>query len=77
MSKSAEDEDDLLPEYDLTVEQLKAGVKGKYAARFAEGVNLVKLDADVARMFPDSESVNEALRALIKIIDSRVASRAA
>ena len=60
--------DDLRPEYDFTPEQLHAGVRGKYAERYAKGVNLVRLDPDVAAMFPDSESVNEALRALAEII---------
>jgi hypothetical protein len=43
-------------------------VRGKYAARFAEGANVVVLDPDVAEVFPDSESVNQALRALAEII---------
>ena len=42
------------------------GVRGKYAARFAEGTNLVALSPDVAEVFPDSASVNEALRTLVK-----------
>ena len=43
------------------------GVRGKYAARFAEGTNLVALSPDVAEVFPDSEAVNEALRTLVRI----------
>lgn len=50
-------EDEILPEYSL-----KGAVRGKYAARYAEGTNVVLLDPDVAEMFPDSESVNQALR---------------
>jgi hypothetical protein len=42
-------------------------VRGKYAERYAAGSNVVVLSPDVAEVFPDSESVNEALRALIKI----------
>ena len=49
-------------EYDFS-----AGVRGKYAARFARGSNVVVLDPDVARVFPDSEAVNSALRALKEI----------
>ena len=60
--------DDLRPEYDFSAEQLQAGARGKYAQRYAEGVNLVRLDPDVAAVFPDSESVNRALRALADII---------
>lgn len=51
------EEDEILPEYSL-----EAGVRGKYAARYAEGTNVVLLDRYVAEMFPDSESVNQALR---------------
>jgi hypothetical protein len=55
------DNDEMLPEYDFS-----KGVKGKYAARFAEGTNLVFLQPDVAKEFPDSHSVNEALRSYLK-----------
>ena len=54
---------DMLPEYDFS-----GGVRGKYADRFAKGCNVVVLDPDVARVFTDSESVNQALRALARII---------
>lgn len=53
---------DMLDEYDFS-----KGVRGKYAQRFAEGSNIVVLSPDVAEIFRDSESVNEALRMLIKI----------
>ena len=43
------------------------GVRGKYARKYAEGVNLVLLDPDVSELFPDSGSVNKALRMLVKI----------
>ncbi len=42
------------------------GRHGSYAARFAEGTNIVVLDPDVAIAFPDSARVNEALRRLLK-----------
>lgn len=61
-------DDEILPEYSL-----KGGVRGKYAARYAAGTNLVRLDADVAAIFPDSESVNRALRAIAGIIQDREA----
>ena len=60
--------DDLRDEYDFTADDLRAGVRGKYAARYAEGTNLVPLDPDVAEVFPDAASVNRALRALAEII---------
>lgn len=62
-------DDDLRPEYDLS--KLKGGVRGKYASRYREGTNLVPLDPDVAAVFKDKESVNEALRLLIKIADAK------
>ena len=64
-----EPDDELRPEYDASL--LKDGVRGKYAARYREGTNLVRLAPDVARAFPDDESVNEALRLLIKVAKSQ------
>jgi hypothetical protein len=54
--------DELRPEYDLA--RLKGGVRGKYYQRAAAGTNLVLLEPDVARAFPDSDAVNRALRLL-------------
>ena len=47
------------------------GVVGKYAKRYAAGRNLVLLDPDAAGLFPDSKSVNEALRSLVRIVERR------
>ena len=52
-------------EYDLSA--LKGGVRGKYAARYEAGTNLVLLSPDVAEYFPDDQSVNTALRKLIRV----------
>jgi hypothetical protein len=60
--------DELREEYNLTEDQLREGTRGRYADRYAAGVNLIRLDPDVAAVFPDSQSVNEALRALAEII---------
>lgn len=49
-------------EYDF-----RGGIRGKYATRYAQGSNVVVLEPDVARVFSDSKSVNEALRALAQI----------
>jgi hypothetical protein len=57
---------EMLDEYDFS-----QGVVGKYARQYAEGTNLVLLDPDVAKVFPDSEAVNQALRALAQIIEQR------
>jgi hypothetical protein len=62
------DADELRDEYELTAEQLRNAERGKYASRYAEGINLVRLDPDVAAVFPDSDAVNRALRALAEII---------
>jgi hypothetical protein len=53
-------EPEMREEYDFS-----SGVRGKYAKRFAEGTNLVVLEPDVAKSFPDSTSVNEALRRVL------------
>lgn len=54
---------DMLEEYDFS-----KGIQGKYAKRYREGANVVVIDPDVAKMFPDHESVNQALRSLAEII---------
>ena len=59
-AKSAKDE--LRAEYDLT--KLKGGVRGKYYQRAMAGTNLVLVDPDLAKVFPDAASVNRALRVL-------------
>lgn len=61
-----EHEPEMLDEYDFS-----NGVRGKYAARFARGSQVVVLDPDVAQVFSDSESVNRALRALVGIIQEQ------
>ncbi len=56
-------EPDMLEEYDFA-----DGVRAKYVKLYDEGTNLVLLDADVAEVFPNSVSVNRALRALGDLI---------
>ena len=53
--------DTMRDEYDFS-----QGVRGKHAARLPEGARTVVLDPDVARRFPDAESVNKALRTLMR-----------
>jgi len=55
--------DEMLDEYDFS-----NGVRGKYAKAYKEGVNVIKLDKDISKFFPDAKSVNEALRTLIKLV---------
>lgn len=56
-------EDELQPEYDLRSLRLR---KVGYGRKSFGGVN-IRLEPDVAEIFPDSEAVNEALRFLIRI----------
>ena len=61
-SKEVEQPDDMPPEYDFS-----SGVRGKFAGQVRSGTNLILLEPDVAEAFPDSESVNSALRQLLAI----------
>jgi len=62
--KTDEDSDEMRPEYDLR--KLKFVGRGIYAERYRSGTNLVLLEPDVRKAFPDDESVNEALRIIAK-----------
>ena len=64
-------EDDLRPEYDLA--QLKGGVRGKYHKRAIAGTNLVLIEPDLAKVFPDNDSVNRALRLLLSAANAAAA----
>ena len=59
--KQKRDGDDMRPEYVFS-----DVVRGKYAADFAHGTNVVVLAPDVAEAFKTSKAVNEALRSQIK-----------
>jgi hypothetical protein len=67
MSQESEEtvNDDMKPEYDFS-----GGVRGKYYEAYTQSSNVVILDPDVAEIFRDSASVNEALRLLAKIAKS-------
>lgn len=62
-AQSGQNDPDLLDEYDFS-----GGVRGKYAKRYREGTNLIRLNDDAAAMFPTSEEVNAVLRSLGEII---------
>ena len=53
--------DELRPEYDFS-----EGVRGKHHRAYQEGTNVVLLEPDIARAFPNSEAVNRALRMLLE-----------
>ena len=59
MNEPHPDDPDIMLEYDFS-----GGVRGKYADLFPVGSKVVTLDPDVAKLFPDADSVNKALRAL-------------
>ena len=69
-SRQVRERDTMRPEYDF-----RGAVRGKYAARFSEGVNVVVLDPDVAEAFRSSEAVNRALRALLEVTPTRATKR--
>jgi hypothetical protein len=56
--------DDMRAEYDPAL--IRAGVRGKYARRYKAGAQWVPLAPDVAKAFPSTEAVNEALRLLLR-----------
>lgn len=56
----------MLDEYDFT-----GGVRGKYIDRLSSRKNVIVLEPDVAKVFTDSESVNQALRGLLPIIQKQ------
>lgn len=57
--------DDMRSEYRR--EDLAEGVRGKYLRRYAGGTNVALLDDRVARAFPTSKAVNEALLGLLAL----------
>jgi hypothetical protein len=47
-------------------------VRGKYARRLVESTNIVVLDPQVAKAFPNDDAVNTALRGLLELARSSV-----
>ncbi len=54
------DKDTLRDEY--PEELIKSGVRGKYTESYRKSTNIVLIDPDLYKLFPDSEAVNRALR---------------
>jgi len=54
--------DEMRPEYDFS-----EGVRGKHYKGYQAGTIVVFLDPDIAAVFPDSASVNQALRLLVRL----------
>jgi len=57
----------MLPHYDF-----RGGVRGKYARDYRCNENLRILAPDLLEVFPDSESVNEALRTIVRVTSTAV-----
>jgi hypothetical protein len=82
-AKRSSADDDIRPEYDFS--SMKLVGRGRYAKRMRQGHSVhihnddgsvevhhyVEIAADVHEYFPDSESVNKALRALIALIPQK------
>ena len=69
--KRDENSDEMRPEYDFS--KMKLVGHGIYAERYRSGTNLVLLDSDVRKAFPDDEAVNEALRVIAKAAKQQAA----
>ena len=63
MNKS---KDDLKQEYDL--KSLGKGVRGKYFEDYQKGTNVVVIDPELSKAFPNAKAVNDALR---KVLDNQ------
>ena len=60
--------DDMRPEYDF---DFSKGERGRYFKRLQkEGSNNIVLEPDVAKAFPNSAAVNDALRSLLTLLHS-------
>jgi hypothetical protein len=70
-TSSKDPDPDMEPEYDFS-----GGVRGKYFERFKKMRLKVAIDPDVARTFPTSLAVNEALRTLQRIAKTRSSPKA-
>jgi len=61
--KKVHEAKEMRKEYDFS-----KGVRGKYVKRLLKGTNLVRISPDILEVFPDSESINRALRSLAEIV---------
>jgi hypothetical protein len=73
--KKPKKEDELRTEY--LREDFGAMTRGKYADKVAKSSNVVVIDPQLTKVFPNSDAVNDALRGLVEIAKSstRAASR--
>ena len=66
MKKIVEQHEEMLPEYDFS-----HGVRGKYYKRYLEAHNIVAIEPDLREFFPTAESVNRALRQMVRQMKAR------
>ena len=57
------DKDEMREEY--SADLIRSGVRGKYAQRYREGSNVVVIDPDLSKAFPNADAVNQALREVL------------
>lgn len=57
------DKDEMREEYSADI--IRSGVRGKYAKRYREGSNVVVIDPDLSKAFPNADAVNQALREVL------------
>jgi hypothetical protein len=62
-----DENDDTLPEYDFA-----HAVRGTHHKDYKEGTNVIFLDADLAKVFKDSDSVNRVLRLLLNLAKDNI-----
>lgn len=62
--------DELRTEYDFSRAE-----RGKHHVSYKAGTNVVLLEDDVAKAFPDSSSVNRALRAILEVAKTQFSSK--
>ena len=68
--RKSDDRDTMRPEYDF-----RGAVRGATAERYSQGTNIVAVDPEVRDVFPDSDTVNEALRALAPLLREKHAGK--
>lgn len=57
------DKDEMREEYSADI--IRSGVRGKYAQRYREGSNVVVIDPELSKAFPNADAVNQALREIL------------
>jgi hypothetical protein len=65
-TRQASGRESMRSEYDF-----RGGVRRKYAARYRQGTNIILLEPDVAKVFPNARAVNRALRALLDVVPAK------